>query len=347
MLRLLRFLTGSNYWRATFGRNTWLQARLSLKRAHKDSRARKYLLAVVVLLLIPVLVIAYLFFLVGTGAIFFAPFVIPVLWWIRRKNRTENPAFFSISPRTLDQQSTDQEEAGSLREYLARLALVYAVFVDRAVSEDFLKKNEVPGGREVISRRLHLEALKRSGNWERLSQKDRDLLIDADGSWDWQQIHTLALSNEPLLVLRWVLRLDFYLSLIGSPSQVDTRLAREIIENPGALLKKQDLVDTSEIESARDSARFYAARCFAELVSRGDHEAENEEMKSWAEDAASELSGKQSVDMLLDGKLVSEAGVEQVRWALALAHKRADFLDWLIPLIEGRIPLSGQIEVAP
>src|SRR5215469_17944834 len=69
-------------------KSVWRELWLSVKRAHKDRRARRRLgfvsLWVGLLLLLLIAAIAYLAVLIGTGSIFFAPFVIPVLWWIRR-----------------------------------------------------------------------------------------------------------------------------------------------------------------------------------------------------------------------------------------------------------------------
>jgi hypothetical protein len=59
---------------------TWNAAGQSLRRAHKDKRARKHLLGLVLivgfLVLVPVVGIAYLIFIVGTGAWLFLPFAI-------------------------------------------------------------------------------------------------------------------------------------------------------------------------------------------------------------------------------------------------------------------------------
>jgi hypothetical protein len=63
----------------------WTETGRSLKRIHKDRRARKQILSLGLLLLIPIAVIAYLAFLIGSGAWLFVPFVIPVMWWRARR----------------------------------------------------------------------------------------------------------------------------------------------------------------------------------------------------------------------------------------------------------------------
>ena len=344
MYQLFRLLFQNNYWRMLTGRNTWSRARMSMRRAHKDGRARKYLLAVALLLLLPVLAIVYLMFVIGSGTIVFVPFVIPVLWWIQRSNKKEDQATLSIGPATRSKQVPNAAlDERALREYLCKLGLAYAVFVDRALSESYLSRNGLPEGHEAVARRTHMEVLKRAGVWECLAQKDRDVLIDADGKWEWQRIHQMALGIEPLLVIRWILRIDFHLPLIAHPFEVDSKLAREIIQNPEMLAKSTKLIDTAEMEIVREASRVFEARCAAELISRGHIKANDEATLKWADNASSALSGKQSEDLLIDGHIVSEVDEDKIGWAMALAHQRAEFLESAISLLEGKTAIGESL----
>jgi hypothetical protein len=200
-------------------RATWIEARSSLRRAHKDKRARKHLLALLLLvgflILIPAICLAYLMILIATCAWLFIPFVIPVLWWIKRSAKREfEPLNIAPTPEPLPS-GPSIEERSSLRLYLAELAVIYAVMVDRAGSERFLQEKELPEGVEVISRRAHLELLKSHGIWERMAPADRQAIMMPDGHWDWTRINQMAMEIEPLRLLRWVLRIDFQLPQIG------------------------------------------------------------------------------------------------------------------------------------
>src|SRR5579871_3368566 len=147
--------------RLLFLKSVWVEVWRSIKRAHKDSRARKQLLAVGLLLLVVILVFVYLLALIGTGAWFFLPFVIPVIWWRSRRARQEfAPMNIAPKPEPLTPEPTDEQNQ-AVRKHFAELALVYAALVDRAGSERFLKEKSLPPDVEVRSRRVHLDLLRK------------------------------------------------------------------------------------------------------------------------------------------------------------------------------------------
>jgi hypothetical protein len=327
-------------------KTTWSEAQASLRRAHKDKRARKHLFALALMILAPALCIAYLVWLIGTGAIVFVPFVIPVIWLIRRSHRQQDTAALRIAPGPAPvRRELSSHERAAIRAHFASHALVYAVFADRAASETFLKQNTVPEGNEIISRRLHLDLLKRIGAWEKLSQADRDVMIDADGNWDWQRINQTTFAIEPLRLLRWILRIDFYLPLIGQQMRIDYKIANELVHDPDRVLKSDGLASVSMLETGRESARHFLLRCTAELINRGLEEPKTDEIKEWASRATATLSGNQNEDLLLEGSLVSEASEKQIRWARALARARSEFLGWAIGVLEGSVAPEPQLSV--
>src|SRR4051812_15860060 len=136
---LYRVLSQKSVWRELWG---------SMKRVHKDRRARRRLgfvsLAIGLALLLVVIAIVYVMVLIGTGSILFVPLVIPLLWWIRRSTRKEFEPM-SIAPQASALLSEAREaNTTALHAYFAELALLYAVLVDRAGSERFLKEKELP-----------------------------------------------------------------------------------------------------------------------------------------------------------------------------------------------------------
>lgn len=343
MFSLFRLLFNLNYWRRLFGKATWNDVGLSLRRVHKDRRARKHLLAFSILLLAPLLCIAYLWWLIGSGAIYFVPFLIPIFWLMQRGYKQQDKASLRVTPGpSPERRELSKEELSQVRSYFATLALVFAVFLDRASSEAFLKQNEVPEGREVVSRRTHLELLKTIGAWDRLAQADRDAMIDADGKWEWPKIHRAAMAVEPLRLLRWILRVDFYLPLVGQQLEIENKLAHELVHTPDKVLKGGELATVAMLETGRDSARHFVMRCVAELISRGCEEAKTDEIKQWATKTAASLSGDQNADFLLGGKLVSEAPEDHVRWAMSLSRTRAEFLQWAIGVLDGSVAPSTE-----
>jgi hypothetical protein len=346
MQSIVRMLLEKSYWRMLLRKGTWSEAALSVRRAHKDRRARTHLLAIGVMAFSPILLLAYALWLVGTGTIILVPFVVPVIWLIRRGHQRDDLAQLRISPPSEQAwRGLSELERNAIRSHLARMAVIFAVFLDRAGSEAFLKENTIPSGHEVVSRRQHLELLKAIGAWENLSPADRDAMIAADGNWDWSLINQVALCVEPLRALRWILRLDFYLPLVGHQLRVDYKMAKEIVSDPNRVLLGSSLASPAMLENGRNAARSYLMRCLAELISRGLVEAQNEEISQWATKAAASMRGNQNEDLLLDKSLVSEATEQQIRWAASLAGRRADFLKWAIDVVEGSTPITSELAI--
>lgn len=333
--------------RVLFEKSVWVELWGSVKRVHKDKRARRRLavlsLAAGLLMLLAVGLIVYLVLLTGTGAIFIVPFVIPVLWWLRRSaNREFEP--MNIVPQWARPEANPEEASGGvLRGYFADLALLYAVLVDRAGSERFLKEKELPPGMEVTSRRLHMDVLRSFNLWDRLSRNDRDAIMMADGAWDWEKINRFATGIEPLRLLRWILRLEFRLPTIGQHLTGDFSIAHEIVVNPERLRQGRALVEDASVRVARDDARNTLLRCIAESITRGYQQAEDEKTAAWARQVSEELSGNQNADFLLGNELVSEANRDRLAWATALANIRTEFLSAVLELLDsGRAP-EGQL----
>lgn len=311
---------------------------MSLTRIHKDKRARKHLLGLTFLLLIPAIVIGYIALLVGTGAWLFLPVLIPILWWRARQAKNDEPVHIAPREDAPAEKHLSADERRKLRTYFGELAILYAIMVDRAGSERFLKEKELPEGYEVTSRRKHLSLLKKCGLWDRLSANDREAMMMPDGHWDWTRIHQTALGMEPLRLLRWILRLDFYLPLIGQQLNGDFTIAHEIVLHPDKVLHGRHLAEPELVRTGRDSAQHYFIRCLAEGISRGYHTPEDASAVDWARSLSESLSGKQDQDLLLGNHLVSEASPEQLHWATSLAKMRVDFLNHTLGLLESGLP---------
>jgi len=332
-----------DFIRMLLRRATWIEAWSSLKRAHKDKRARRHLLALFLfvsfLILVPVLCLAYLWVLIGTGSWLFIPFVIPVLWWIKRSAKRDfEPLNIAPTPEPLLSTPT-VEQNKSLRLYFAELALIYAVFVDRAGSERFLKEKQLPKGVEVISRRAQLDLLRSHGIWERMAPSDREAIMMPDGHWDWMRINQMAMEMEPLRLLRWLLRIDFQLPQIGQSLSGDFTIANELVTAPQKALQGDELAEEQLIRIGAEAAQHYYVRCLAEAITRGYLPPKDDQALQWAKEISESLDGHQDEDLVLGSNLVSEAAREQLMWATTLSQKRSEFLSWSLSLLkEGHPP---------
>jgi hypothetical protein len=322
-------------------KSSWTEIGRSLKRMHKDSRARKQVFSLALLLLIPLVIIVYLAFMIGSGAWLLLPVVIPVMWWRARRAKQEAEPIH-IAPMPDPVPALSEEAQAALRTYFAELALIYAVLLDRSGSERFLKEKELPADMEITSRRVHVNLIKQYSLWDRMAAADRDAVMLADGHWTTENINRITTGIEPLRLLRWVLRLDFRLPHVGQQLYGDLAIAHELVIDPGLLFNGTDLADVELIRVALNDAALFRGRCLAEAINRGYAGVQDEKTAQWAEEVSRNLRGKQNEDLVLGDQLVSESERGQLEWAGLLATVRCRFLDEVIKTIE-----SGSVPTEP
>ncbi len=338
MYSLFRLLFKSAYWRTILRKATYVEAGRSLLRAHKDKRARKHLLRLGLLLLTPALCIGYLALLAGTGALYILPLVIPVIWWMNRSTKQAGETLHIAPTPEPVRRELSEEESKAMRHRFAQMALLIAAMVDRAGSEKYLKEKELPPGIEPASRRTHLELLKKYELWENMARSDREAMMMPDGHWEWPLINRVTMAMEPLRLLRWILRIDFHLPLIGQQLRGDFSLAHEIVLAPEKLFEGKNLATEEMMETGRDAADHFFQRCLAEAIHRGYYNPNDEGMTERARRLAQALAGKQDRDFVLGTQLVSEAGKDEVLWATNLSQRRRDFLHWMIGRMKAAKP---------
>jgi len=339
MLLLFQLLFRKSYWQMLLRGASWREVWLSLRRAHKDRRARKHILQFGTMLIIPVLCLAYFAWLAGTGALLFVPFVVPVIWWRhRRDKRDSQPLHIAPTSKPVIKELTSLEKK-AVRTFFSDTTLLYAVVHARAGSEAFLRAKVLPDGLEVVSRRTHIDLLQSKGMWERISTSDRQMIMMPDGHWDDAQIADANRAMEPVRLLRWLLRLDVFLPVIGMQLRGDYGLARELVEDPSRIYVGEDLLDISTARIGRDAASQFFMRCIAEAIHRGCYEVSDDSTVQWAREVSEELKGKQHDDLVLGDKLVSESSNLDLLVAIMLAKARRDFLTWTISILEsGDVP---------
>jgi hypothetical protein len=330
MFSRLRIFFNSTYWRQLFHPSTWRQASLSLRRAHKDRRARMHLLGLGLMLIFPLVCLVYLAWLLQSGAIFLIIplliFAIPLVWWIRRNNRLNEPAH--VTPQTEPAKPVEMtaEQRERFCAGLAELGLFYAVMLDRAGSELFVQYKELPPNVEIVSRRTHIDLLRRTGIWDKLYPADRDATMIADGHWETSMIQRVCLAMEPFRLIRWLLRVDFCLPVVGMQAKDDFGLAHEVVLAPDKLLSSRQLIGPEGLDIALHSAREYFYRCFAESIHRGYGTPNNENAARWASEVVTRLSGRQHDDLVIGAKLVSEADQDELLRTTRQSHARMSFL---------------------
>ncbi len=347
MYSLFALLFKASYWRMLLRGDTWHEAWLSLKRVHKDRRARKHLRKLAWLLLIPVICLLYVAWVVQLNLIFILVVLVPLFWWqSKRVRRADEPPSILPAPKPVYRVLSDAEKA-SFRQYFVDMTLLYAVMLDRCASETFLAEKVLPEGYTVTTRRVHLDLLKSNGLWERMDRRDREAMMASDGHWDPMFVHMQTMGLEPLRLLRWILRIDFYLPVIGQQLRLDYALAGEIVRAPQKLTESKELISVELMERGKLAALNFYNRCIAEQIVRGYVDASNEDSMAIANRVASSMGGKQHEDFVLGDKLVSEVSREQLEWATMLARRRAGFFHWTLIAMEKDAPPQAPYKFQP
>jgi len=347
MYSLFALLFKATYWRMLLRRDTWREAWLSVKRVHKDRRARRHVGQIVWLAMIPLLCLAYLAWIIRLNMLVILPILVPIFWWQARRNRPQEAVLSIVPTRNPVYRILSEEEQRKFRAYFVEVTLLYAVMLDRAASETYLAEKVLPEGYEVTTRRTHLDLLKANGLWERMDQLDREAMMLPDGHWHPEAINLTIIGLEPLRLLRWILRVDFYLPVIGQQLQLDYKLAHELVRAPQKLTESKELVTLSMMEKGKLAAEYFYNRCVAERIVRGYVEASSEDSMKTALEVATSFAGNQHEDFVLGDKLVSEASREQLEWATMLSRRRAGFFHWTMLEMESGSPPSPPYKFQP
>lgn len=344
-----------NYWRTLLRQSTWRQAKFSLYRVTKDKRARKHLLRFLLQLASPVFWLVAAAVLVGASIAMVAvggaaaiSSVAPLfgicfglaIGALIHASRREAAAARMPQPLSPDQ-------LRSVHAFFVELALIFAVLADRANSEAFLKEKVLPYTIEIISRRVHIELLKSRNLWDKLSPSERQVLMIPGGEWPWPTIHQAASFQEQLRLVRWILRLDFFLPDLGLQPQFKPRSYKELILDPKKLLESPRLIRLHDLEAAREAAKNVHLRCAAEEIIRGYHGPEKAESAPWAQHVSATYGGKQSEDLLIGDTIVSEVSELILRQTTILTRTRTEFLTWAGTILDGSIPPARLIAQPP
>jgi hypothetical protein len=158
------------------------------------------------------------------------------------------------------------------------------------------------------------------------------------GEWTWTTIHQAASFQEQLRLIRWILRLDFFLPDLSLQQQFAPRSYKELILDPKKLLEAPRLIRLGELEVARDAAKNLHLRCAAEEIVRGYHGPAQAESTPWAQRVSAIYNGKQNEDLLIGDTIVSEVSERILRQTTILSRTRTEFLTWTGKVLDGSIP---------
>jgi hypothetical protein len=166
-------------------------------RAHKDRRS---LAALLLLLGILIYVGIYgYYFLKNPVSLFMLGLAIFVTWRIRKSHKKDDETLVSFSTYKPITGAPTQAAVMTLR---AR-ALALWLLIWRGSSENFLSKNEVPEGKEVLTRRTILSKLRELNLLDDLSEQERNLHFLPDGAWSVDDISAQLFRRAELEVLQY------------------------------------------------------------------------------------------------------------------------------------------------
>ncbi|RSL19438.1 hypothetical protein EDE15_5107 [Edaphobacter aggregans] len=314
----------SAFWRAYW---------VSLRRSKKDSRDRKLALRLSVLILFFILYYGSLLwnaragFDAGTGVIasIFAFFFVTAILgrWVNNK----------LDERKSRRES-DQFVNKDIRNRLASDGFALSVVLARAGSEQMLREKQMPSGIEVITRRTHLDQLRKLDIWNGLDGGLRNLLLMPDGHWP-ENIIDLWQSFETLRCIRWVLRLDERLEPLTYLPKMDYRSAFELTEKPARLLSGAGMVDTWDIRVERNEADAFFSRCYAEGIGRGIMTGVNADTHTWAAEVFDAARDSDRRDVLVAYDTVGELNEDTLRYVSGVSFQRYHCLQLIMNLIDG------------
>jgi len=339
-----------------FRGDTWRSGSVSLRRAHKDPRARKQLWALAGLILSPFFLLGYVMIVthdfdkefVGPAVVGWlgALIGIALVSWFRSRHPYEKdgPVTLDLSPRQQIPNPPSLNLSPELHREFAERALLLAVLADRSGSERFIQTKILPEGMEVVTRQRHLALLRDRGLYERIGSIERYLLLAADGHWPSETIENMTLMLEPLRILRWVLRVDTFLPTIGAHLIPDYKLSFTLIQDPNLLFTAVKFVEISDLRIALAAADQYLYRCWAEGLQRGLFTADDPENDQRAREYAARLSGNESDDLLLGATIVSKSPDDEIRFATNLSLRRFRTLDWVRSRMYGEVPVATCVE---
>ena len=317
-------------------RNFWL----TVRRSGKDAGARRLLIRLVFL----VAWIAGEGFLLyredreaGPWGYLFMAFItvlaLGVAWLIAKHNARAGDSLLKLSVR----ESPGGDDLSGHRAKIVRELVRRAVMVDRAGNEAMHKAGKVPAEHVGVTRQRSLGVARSEEHWDGFSAREQDLLISAEGSWEWDEIQEGTQQVENVRVMRWVVGIDEVLVPFEF-LKYDLTPALEVTAM-GRSLKGDRCLASYDLRPAQTMARAMVTRGIAEGVRRGllDN-IEAEERRQYLL-VAERMAADEGEDLLIGTESVAQADWEDIRWVVQAAVRREKALSALIDYLNG--PAEG------
>ena len=311
----------------------WRNFRLALRRSGKDERAQKWLIGTGSGVLIWV---GYALYCVRAyretgpwGVVFEAGMLGPgfgVALMIQRKHRQDDAAVFRLSLV----QPPPEPEYAACRRKLAETLLRTAVMVDRAAAEAVHGAGQMAAEHVGGLRRRSLELARRPALWSGYSEAEKNLLMDAEGSWAPETTSEWLGRVEDVRVLRWVLGLDEVLAPFEllepglRPAYTTTQLP-EVTK----------CLPPWDLRPAQSVAEAMGNRCVAEGFLRGMFTDEDGAVRAEFVRVAERMREWKHEDLLIGAKTVGEACDDEIRSMGQVAHRRLTVLTAVIAYLNG------------
>jgi hypothetical protein len=316
--------------RAVFTKTYWREFRRDLKRSKKDKRARLGVMMRLAALFYFVGILWYYgggvyrlhdsatYFTLGCGALVLAVIV----------------AGRKISHWLDERQQIAEDLAATpdgVAERLQRLALGQLAMTERALSEVWLLKHEVPAGFEPRSRKIQIDKLRDAFLWEEIPTEVRAWMMRPDGEWPPERSAHVLLGAETLHSLLWAL---FLLPELRRLDQLAAPLKFAPIAK--ALRgKARGVRPTWDLRVARNQANELFVRCYAERVHRGLQDPDNEQQKAAIEDWMEGIAGGDVADAFAGDETIAELDEATLGQVGRSAARRLVILDLILNVMDG------------
>jgi hypothetical protein len=314
-----------------FTRQYWRDFRIDFQRADKDPRARNRLWLRCVFLIYLMAVVTYysIFFssfhdlptAVGVGVV-----TVVILGGMRAAAWSEDRA--ARRQNLADIAAVPVETTARVQ----RLAHGLAAITERALSEAWLRHNQVPEGHSPVMRRISLEALRKHGAWDDMPADARDWMIRPDGAWPSERNVAVLLRAETLNTLLWAL------ALTDTLRPVEDFLKTLSLKELARAMQKPapGIRPTWDMRLERDRAYAYFNRCYAEGVHRGVIAAQSEEQRLFVERWINEIAETPGGDYLAGAATIGELNNDKLQQVVMSAISRATTLRLLMSAVDGQ-----------
>jgi hypothetical protein len=317
--------------RAIFTRTFWLDYALDARRFGRDKRARRSFVFRNLAVIYCIAVLSYYWAIVhslhdpGTEIVIAIVLAIiggvigAVRWSQYRESQRQLAVDIASAPP-------------HVTAHLQQLTYGLAAVSERALGELWLKKNTLPEGHSVLTRRIQIDALKARGVWDELPAEARDWMMRPDGSWpDWRIASVLA-SAETLNTLLWTLGLVRGLRPLNQlvePLRFD-QLA-QALKKPAPGVRP-----TWDLRLARNDAQQYFMRCYAENIHRGVTIAKTDEQQKAVEEWIKSIHSGDHSDALAGSETIGEIEGSTLDMVGRSAACRTQALSLVMELLDGK-----------